>query len=486
MGRNSPHIKTASERQGGDKYPGIDTYEYTTLRKGAKICALVAYYGNGRMKPCEFYFPNKVLAEVGFNPIRLSKGLQISPWKDPETGAYSYRTRIATFTVKEDFETEYSAKVSENPSYGEGGLLQYHIPKEYADRYLIKEPNDIFLPDAQISEEEYEQIMERHKQILIKRNLFSYLKAKADTLDILQSATEQEEKERMKRNLQTLNRHIEDLTIDLAYSQESIGDIRSEKYDRLITQLVVETESREQENILLISNVIVGKEIEETSQRLNQNVELILAPYEMADDAGQLAENITKKIGEYEDELSHGGKPEIDVPKQNLSDFLVISHLNNQWKEVMANTQPSAYNYQNIDTLVIQSQSGQHQRISIEHFFTPESVSLIRGAQNGKLTPRLHFKGNAQTAKIMMRGNKPQIYLSQTKEQLAQTFERLHLTAPQRENILKGESIQLQHGSFRLDEEINCLVPCPHQAPEGQQNALKNTSPNQQHRCPTH
>ena len=485
MERNIPHIKSASERQGSDKYPGIDTYEYTTLKKGAKICALVAYYETGRMKPCEFYFPQKTLQAVNHNPILLSQGLQISPWRDPKTGEYSYRTRIATFIVKDDFETEYSAKVSENPSYGQGGFLQYHIPKETADKHLIKEPDDIFLSDGHISEEEYERIMEKHQQMLIKRNLFSYLKAKADTLDILQNTSDPEEKERTGKNLRTLNRHIEELTIDLAYSQESVGDVRSAKYDRLISQLVIETESREEENVLLISNMKIGKEIEETEQRLSQSTSLILIPDDSTHDANQLAENISSKINNYERELSKGGRPEIDVPKQDLSDFLVINQVNNRWREVMRNAQPQAHHYQAIDTLVIQSYNGQHQRIPIDQFFTADSIASIRGSRNGTLSPTLHLKGNGQSAKLLMRGNKPQLYLAQTAEQLSQTFDRLHLSASQRENLEEGGTIHLRQGCFLLDKEINSLVPAPYHPTEGQQNALDTTLHKQQRRGPT-
>ena len=470
MERNSPHIKSASERQGSDKYPGIDTYDCTTLRKNTKICALVAYYENGRMKPCEFYFPQKVLQQVNNNPIKLSQGLQISPWKNPKTGEYSYRTRVATFIVAEDFETEYSAKVSENPSYGTGGMIQYHIPKESAEKYLIKEPDDIFLSDGQISEDEYEEIMEKHQQMLIKRNLFSYLKAKADTLDILQNTSDEEEKKRTEKNLRTLDRHIEDLTIDLACSQEKIGDIHSEKYDRLINQLVVEIESREEDNVLLVSNVKVLKEIEEVSQRLNQSVDFILAPCDSQNDAGQLAENIANKIDSYEKELSSGGKPSIDVPKQNLSDFLTIHQINKQRCEVMENLQPQTRNYQPINTIVIQSQNGQHQRIPIETFFTSESIASIREARNGSLTPTLHFKGNDLTAKLFMRGNKTQLYLAQTKEQLAQTLDRIQLSSSQREKLQQGGSVRLRQGHYHLDPELNCLVPCTNPSDEAQQN----------------
>lgn len=466
MERNETYNHTASQRQGSDKYPGIDTYEYTTLKKGSRICALVAYYENGRMKPCEFYFPHKVLQQVGYNPIKLSQGLQISPWKNPKTSEYSYRTRVATFIVAEDFETEYSAKVSENPSYGAGGMIQYHIPKESAEKYLIKEPDDIFLSDGKISEEEYEAIMEKHQQILIKRNLFSYLKAKADTLDILQNTTDKEEEERTKKNLRTLDQHIEDLTIDLACSQEKIGDIHSEKYDRLINQLVIETESREEDNVLLISNVKVLKEIEEASQKISQSVDYILTPCDTQNDATQLAENIANKIDNYEKELSSGGKPAIDVPKQNLSDFLSINQIINQWKEVMENLQPQHRNYETIDTIVVQNQNGQHQRIPIETFFTTESIASLRETRNGSLTPPLHFKGNDLTAKMFMRGNKPQLYLAQSKEQLSQTFDRIHLTSSQREELHKGGSIRLRQGQYRIDPELNCLVPCPN-PPDG-------------------
>ncbi|MBR3518952.1 MAG: hypothetical protein IKN77_02385 [Paludibacteraceae bacterium] len=482
MERSETKIRTASDRQGGDKYPGIDTYEYTTLRKGTRICALVAYNEEGKMKPCEFYFPQKVLQQVGNNPIKLSQGLQISPWKNPKTGVYCYRTRVATFVVTRDFETEYSAKVEENLCYGNGGFIQYHISKETADQYLIKEPEDIFLPDGQISEEEYEEIMEKHQQILIKRNLFSYLKAKADTLDILQNASDPQEIEEAKKNLRTLNRHIEDLTIDLAYSQENIGDIKSGKYDRLISQLVIETECREEENVLVISNAKLGKEMEEMSQKIGQNTSYVLVSSDPQNEAGALAQNITKKINSYEETISNGGKPEIDVPKQNLSDFLVINHINNHCRKLLENIQPQDRTFQSIDTILIQSQNGQHQRIPIDNLFEPDSVSAIRATRNGTFSAPLHIKGNDQTAKLLMRGNKPRMYLAQTDEQLNQTFDRLHLTTSQREALHKGGKINLRQGAFRLDKEINCLVPCLSNIKGEQQNTIKRRGPNIQQR----
>ncbi len=486
MERNDQSIRTASDRQGGDKYPGIDTYEYTTLKKNMRICALVAYYENGKMKPCEFYFPQKVLSQVEHNPIRLSQGLQISPWKNPKTGVYSYRTRIATFIVKEDFETEYSAKVEENPSYGKGGFLQYHISKETADKYLIKEPDDIFLPDGQISEEEYEEIMEKHQQILIKRNLFSYLKAKSDTLDILQNSSDVQEKEKARKNLRILNRHIEDLTIDLAYSQENIGDIKSGKYDRLISQLAIETESREEGNVLVLSNAKLGKEMEEVAQKIEQDTTYILLSSEPQDEAGLLAQNISKKINSYEETVSNGGKPEIDVPKQNLSDFLVINHINTLCRKVMENIQPQDYTFQTIDTLLIQRQNGQHQRIPIDEIFEPDSVSAIRSTRNGTFSVPLHLKGDGKIVKLLMRGNKPQMYFSQTKEQLDQTFDRLHLTPAQRETLYNGGDVVLRQGAFRLDPEINSLVPNLSGLKGEQHNTVKPCGFNLQQRGPTH
>jgi len=487
MERNDQSIRTASDRQGGDKYPGIDTYEYTTLRKNMRICALVAYCENGKMKPCEFYFPHKVLSQVEHNPIRLSQGLQISPWRNPKTGVYSYRTRIATFIVKEDFETEYSAKVEENPSYGKGGFLQYHISKETADKYLLKEPEDIFLPDGQISEEEYEEIMEKHQQILIKRNLFSYLKAKSDTLDILQNSSDVQEKENAQKNLRILNRHIEDLTIDLAYSQENIGDIKSGKYDRLISQLVIETESREEGNVLVISNAKLGKEMDEMAQKIERDTSYILvssaAPQ---DEAMQLAQNITKKINSYEETVSNGGKPEIDVPKQNLSDYLVINHINSLCRKVLENIQPQDYSFQMIDTLLIQRQDGQHQRIPINDIFEADSVSAVRSTRNGTFSVPLHLKGDKRTVKLLMRGNKPQMYFSQTKEQLDQTFDRLHLTLAQRETLHSGGNVILRQGVFRLDSDINSLVPCLCASKGEQHNKEKPCGFNLQQRGPTH
>ncbi len=458
MRKNERHIYSASERQGSDKYPGIDSYETTVLKEGTRICALVAYYDNGRMKPCEFYFPQSALAQTGHNAKKLSQGLQICPWKHPQTGDYCYRTRVATFIVQADIEVEFSPKASENTSYGKGGIIQYHIPKETADLYLLKEQDDTFLPDGKISEEEYETIMEKHQQLLVKRNLFSYLKAKADTLDILQNTTDPQEEKSAAKNIEILNQHIDNLIIDLAYSQENIGDVISEKYDNLIAQLAGEIECREQEETLLVSNVKANKEIESLTQSLNEQMEVILIPSQ--DDAEHTAENISRKIVTYEKSVSTGARPEIDVPKQGFDDFLQVSRIISRRKELGDGAPLRERDLTRISTFVMQQNDGRQTRINLNDLFTPDSVEAIRQTRNGTFSAKLEFKEGGPAAKLLIRGNKSQFYMAQTDEQLSKTLDRIHLSPPQKEKLLNGGEIRLPSGAFHLDKELNCLVPC--------------------------
>lgn len=457
MQKNEKHINSASERQGSDKYPGIDTYETAVLKRGARICALVAYYDNGRMKPCEFFFPQSAISQTGHNAKRLSQGLQICPWKDSKTGGYCYRTRIATFIVQEDIEVEYSPKVSENSSYGGGGIAQYHIPKETAERYLLKEPEDTYLPDGQISEEEYEQIMEKHQQILIKRNLFSHLKAKTDTLDILQNTTDPQEEATAKKNIDILDQHIDNLIIDLAYSQEKIGDVISERYDNLIGQLVGEIECREQEETLLVSNVKATKEIESVTQTLNEQMEYVLPSSQ--DEATHTAENISRKIATYEKSVSAGDRPDIDVPKQGFGDFLQISRINERRREMNEGAPLRERDLTKVTTIVMQQNDGKQTRTSLVDLFSPESVEAIRHTRNGTFSAKLQFKEGGPAAKLLVRGNKTQFYIAQTTEQLEKTLDRLQIPPSPRERLRNGGEIELKSGRYRLDNELNCLVP---------------------------
>lgn len=449
---------SASERQGGDKYPGIDTYAFTTLKRRTKICALVAYYEDGHMKPCEFYFPENALAEVGFNCIRLSQGLQIRPWKDPQTNIYSYRNRVATFIVTEDFEVEYSPHALENSSYGQGGIPQYHISPADAKRYLIKEPEDTILPDGHISEEEYEQIMEKHQQLLIKRNLFSHLKAKSDALDILQNTTDKSTEEKTKENIETLNRHIENLIVDLAVSQEKVGDVVSQKYDHLISQIVNELEIRERKDTLIVCNVKTTQEIENTVQQIDHLTDNWVMLPQTKDETVHMAENITKKMYNYEKEMSSGGKPEIDVPQQNLSDILHINRLNEEAQNLIIRHTPKELDFSSITTLSMRTQNGPSMQIPIENIFTQDSVKTLRNAQNGIFTPLLRLQNNG-SAKLLLRGNKAQLFLSQTKEQLSQRMDFLRISPRQREELLEGKALRIGTTYYTLDKDLNCLIP---------------------------
>lgn len=478
MQKNDNIRHSASERQGGDKYPGIDSYAFTTLKRGTKICTLVAYYENGHMKPCEFYFPEKALSEVGYNCIRLSQGLQIRPWRNPETNTYSYRNRVATFSVKEDFEVEFSPHALENRSYGQGGIAQYHISQNDAEKYLIKEPEDTILPDGQISEDEYERIMEKHQQLLIKRNLFSHLKAKSDAMDIMQNTTDKAKGEKAKENIETLNRHIENLIVDLAISQEKIGDVISEKYDNLISQIANELEIREKEDTLFICNVKTSREIEVTAQQIDHLTDnwIMFAPTK--DESVNIAENITRKMDNYEQAISDGTKPEIDVPQQKLSDILHVNRLNEEAKNTMSQNAPKEMDFRKITTLSMRTQSGHSIQVPLEKIFTQKSITELHNVRNGTFTPLLQLQNNG-SAKLLLLGNKAQLFLSQTKEQLAQTLDSLNIGSPQRQELLAGKELRIDSTYYKLDQDLNCLIPQSHIINSSTRKNVTQTKPSQ-------
>lgn len=449
---------SASDKQGGDKYPGIDNYDSTLLKRGSKICALVAYYETGVMKPCEFYFPLEAIEQSCHNAKKLSQGLQISPWKNYATQQYSYKNRVATFVVLKDINVEFSSKVSENSCYGEGGIAQYHIPQEVAAKALKKEDSDTFLDDAEITEDEYDLIMDRKDQILIKRNLFSYLKSKVNTLDILQNTSNRTIEEQSKRNLQTINQHIENLMIDLAVSQEQIGDVTSDKYDRNINILLEEIEIREQDDTLLISNVKLNKEINDLSQTLEEKIDFNIISYEQ-DQSEIIAKNISQKIEKYEQIKENGLKPEIDVEKQNLLDVLNINKFNKEGKKSLAGNPPKETNYLSIRRLIMQHKDGSKEEIKLVDFFTESSIKAIQNTRNGDLTPTLQHKTTGTICKLLMVGNKPHLYIAQDMEKLCQTLERLQLDETQKNRLWNGGEIELNHIHYHIDRELNALVP---------------------------
>lgn len=452
-------LRDASSKQGGDRYPGIDTYESIRLEKGTKICALVAYFEDGVMKPNEFFFPQKAVSIADGKAKKLCEGLQISPWRNPQNGKYLYKNRVATFTVIQDFETEYSPKTSENSCYGEGGIIQYHIPLDKAKKYLKKEADDTLLTDEEITEDEYELIMEKREQILLKRNLFSYLKQKVDTLDIIQNTQDDKLLNEALRNLDTINLHIDNLIMDLAFSQEQIGDIVSMKYDKMIALLLDELEIREQEDTLLISNVNIGKELEELSHTITETTDFNLITSHSLNIVESIEKNLTTKIVESERKMRRGEMPDIDIGKQRLHDIINIHRFNLQCFSNIEDNGVKRRDFLPITKLIMQNKNGEKREYKIEEFFTNSSVAEMKGTYNGEMTPALCHKESGTLMKFLMRGNKPQLYIGQSKEKLPLLLDHLCLDASQKETLLSGKEIMINHKPYHIDSDLNTLVP---------------------------
>lgn len=461
MASDKNQYTTVPNKQGGDKYPGIDSYEKTVLKRGSVICALVAYHDNGEMKKCEYFFPKQAITQEGINARKLSESLQIAPWEDPRSGKYLYKNRIAYFVVIQDIEVQYSANTSENTCFGEGGIPQYHIPAEIARKYLKKEGDDTLLTDEEIDEEEYELMMEKREQILIKRNLFGYLKTKAETLDILQNAKEATIAEEARRNLETINQHIEYLMMDLAFSQEQIGDILSDKYDKMITLLLNEMEIREEKETLLVSNIKIGKELDEISQTITERVNMNLITPVSSNLINDMGKDLTTKIEESERKAKLGEKPDIDVKKQRLCDILNIKEFNKEGISSIKRNGLREIDFSSITQLVMQNPDGQRKVYQLTDFLTEDSIAKLKQSKNGEMTPALKHKESGAILKFMMHGNKPQLYIGQNKESLSLMLTRLHISPTQVETLKNGGEITLHDNKYRIDMELNTLVPSP-------------------------
>ncbi len=459
MERDKQPIFTASVRQGGDKYPGIDSYETTLLRSGTKICALVAYYETGGMKPCEFYFPQKHLFDSHGRASILCQGLQISPWQDMRSNKYLYKNRVATYVVIKDFEVEYSPQTTENSCYGAGGMIQYHIPPAIADEYLRKEDDETILSDEEISEEEYELIMEKREQLLIKRNLFSYLKSKNELLDIAQNTKDKERERDAHQHLEVISQHIDYLIMDLAYSQEQIGDIASPKYDKMISLLMDEITIREEEGTLLISNVKINKEIESTSEELTEKIDYNLIAPSHHEMESSIVENISQKMESSCFPNGNDKRREIDVAKQKLYDIIQINQFNREGKAHLLLHGMCEKRLPPISRLVMQGAQGDKKEFHIRDFFDDDSVRHLQSATNGALSPLLKIKNAEIRCKILLQGNKTQLYLQQTAAKLEEQINHLFPNSSIIGLLKGGGEVEYKQRRYKIDQDLNALVP---------------------------
>ncbi len=457
--------KTASEWQGTDKYPGIDSYEKVVLKAGTELCALVSYK-DGEMCPCAYLFPKNELEIVKGNDVLLNRMLQIAPWKKTGTEECSYRNEIAKFTLKRDLEVE-TGKTSENTAYGMGGMTQYYIPEQKfitlsndkengLERTLFENGSSAkILNNNTIDIEEYERIMKQKSQLQMRRNLFCTQRAKLDTMDIIQNSPRKEDVELAKKNLKKLDADIRGIRRNIEKSKKEIGKVPSPLYDSLNKQLAEEIKLREgKEDVLVLGNAKVEQASNLTTAAVLDKANLNVVTVVETDKAESIAQNLFKKIDGYDE-----SKPwnDIDVKGQDLVDIMNINRINKECQKVMAEVDLQPRNYQALEGISLPVVDGKHKEYKLDEIFTAEAVQKIRSAQNGKLTEPLQMK-NGQVAKLMMMGDKAHLFLAQPKECLNATLDKMGLDDKERKRLLNGDTIAHKQTHVKLDKDLNCIV----------------------------
>ncbi len=458
------NIKSASEWQGTDKYPGIDSYEKVVLKTGTELCALVSYDKNGRMRPCEYLFPRSELERVPGNDVLLNQMLQIAPYKNGNMEEYTYRNEVVVFKIEKDIEVEIG-KTEENSSYGMGGMTQCYIPEKHFTSFLDEKSlvfsdfkngeKSIFLADNKIGKLEYDLIKLRHNQLQMRRNLFCAQSAKLDTLDVLQNSPRQEDVELAKKNIKKIDAKIAQLQIDIRDSVDEIGKVPSPLYDDLNRRLAAEIKCREKgENVLVLGNVKTElssqKVTDNVLERTNLNVVSVVAP----DKVEMVAQNLFKKIDDYDESKCRN---DIDVKGQDLVDVMNINRINKDCRMIMAEQDLRSHNFQSLGSLALPTTDGKQVEHRLDEVFTEDSIQKIRSAQNGKLTEPLEMK-DGRKAKLMMMGNKANLYIAQPKESLNNVLDQMSLGDTERKRLLNGETIAYKQSHVKLDKDLNCVI----------------------------
>ncbi|MBR5374059.1 MAG: hypothetical protein IK131_05245 [Paludibacteraceae bacterium] len=458
------NIKSASEWQGTDKYAGIDSYEKVVLKAGAELCALVSYDKNGKMRPCEYLFPKSELEKVSGNDILLNQMLQIAPHKNRETEEYTYRNEVAIFKLGKDIEVEMG-RTEENTAYGVGGMIQCYIPEKHFTA-LVEEKNlvlttfkngntSIFLDNNKIGRSDYDSIKLRHNQLQLRRNLFCTQRAKLDTLDIIRNSPRQEDVELAKKNLKKLDVKIAQLNVDIRDSVEEIGKVPSPLYDDLNRRLAAEIKCRESgENVLVLGNVKTEISSKKTADNVLERANLNVVTVVDVDKAESVAQNLFKKIDGYDESKPRN---DIDVKGQDLVDVMNINRINKECKKVMAEQELQPRNFQVLERIALPTTDGKQKEYRLDELFTEAAVQKIRSAQNGKLTEPLTMKDGG-IAKLLMMGDKANLFLAQPKESLNATLDKMGLGDTERKRLLNGETVAHKQTHVKLDKDLNCIV----------------------------
>ncbi|MBR4712710.1 MAG: hypothetical protein IKP27_03425 [Paludibacteraceae bacterium] len=456
-------MKSASDWQGGDRYPGIDKYEKVVLKPGHELCALVLIDDRGRVRPSEFLFPTRALRTVGDDAAELNRLLQVAPCQNKETAECTYKAVLASFRLREPIEFDKCVS-TENTAYGKGGLAHYYLPlerfTELVDKGGLKRAKfgneclTMVLNHYDLKPREFDKVNSRLKQLQYRRNLFCAQKAKLDTLDVIQNSPRDADVELAKRNLKKLDENISRFKGKIKDSVQLYGKVASPLYDELNRRLDAEIKCRERaDNVLVLGNVKTEHSSGQLSEMLGGVSLNILAASEM-DRVESVSQNLFRKIDDYG---RRNLRNEIDVREQGLVDVMNINRINKECQKVMAEEALRPRGFQSMENIALPTTDGKHKEYRLDELFTEAAIQKIRSAQNGKLTEPLQLK-DGSTAKLMMLGNKAHLYLKQPKESLDQTLDKMSLGDTERKRLLNGETIAYKNIHVKLDKDLNCVV----------------------------
>lgn len=456
-------MKSASDWQGGDKYPGIDKYEKVVLKPGHELCALVLIDERGKVRPSEFLFPTRALRTVGDDAAELNRLLQVAPCQNKETAECTYKAVLASFRLREPIEFDKCVS-TENTAYGKGGLAHYYLPlerfTELVDKGGLKRAKfgneclTMVLNYYELKPREFDKVNSRLKQLQYRRNLFCAQKAKLDTLDVIQNSPRDADVELAKRNLKKLDENISRFKGKIKDSVQLYGKVASPLYDELNRRLDAEIKCRERaDNVLVLGNVKTEHSSGQLSEMLGGVSLNILAASEM-DRVESVSQNLFRKIDDYG---RRNLRNEIDVREQGLVDVMNINRVNAECRKVMADTSLKPYDYQALERIVLPNADGRCAEYRLEEIFSEGAVRAIRSARNGQLTEPLQMK-DGHTAKLMMMGNKAHLFMSQPKENLDNVMDKMSLGDTERKRLLNGETIAYKNIHVKLDKDLNCVV----------------------------
>ena len=101
-------------------YPGVDSYENATLKKGTVLYAL---HPNGNQLP-SYTVAHPTVKQYKGDHIGYHEALQVK--LDPQ---YSPRTQVRAYYVTKDIPVA-TGRALENPQWGKGGGKQFYVPEE--------------------------------------------------------------------------------------------------------------------------------------------------------------------------------------------------------------------------------------------------------------------------------------------------------------------------------------------------------------------